>query len=224
MKIIPSPSPNCDDRPKDQPIDMLILHYTGMKTGAEALDRMCDPAAEVSAHYMVEEDGRVFQLVDEEKRAWHAGVSHWRGHTNINARSVGIEIVNPGHEWGYRAFPDAQIRSIITLCKAILNRHSIETRNIIGHSDIAPTRKEDPGELFPWARLAQEGIGLWTDEGIETATGDFAGLLEDFGYDTTDLGAALVAFERHFHPEALNKPDPIKTQGRLCALLDLINK
>ncbi len=224
MMTLSYPSPNFDDRPADVPIDMLILHYTGMKSGEEALERMCDPKAEVSAHYMVEEDGRIFQLVDEDKRAWHAGLSHWRGHTNINARSIGIEIVNPGHEWGYRAFPKAQIQSVITLCQTILARHPISARNIVGHSDIAPTRKEDPGELFPWDRLAHEGIGLWTEEVHEVATGDFAGLLQDFGYDIDDLGAALMAFERHFHPQALLKPDPIKTQARLCALLDLITK
>ncbi|SCA57424.1 N-acetylmuramoyl-L-alanine amidase, family 2 [Candidatus Terasakiella magnetica] len=200
MDITQSPSPNFDDRPIDLPIDMLILHYTGMKTGAKALERMCDPAAEVSAHYMVEEDGSIFQLVSEDKRAWHAGVAFWRGHTNINARSIGIEIVNPGHEWGYRPFPEAQIMAVITLCKSILSRHMIEPRNIIGHSDVAPTRKMDPGELFPWELLAHEGIGIGEFEGEASQE-----TLAEFGYDITDWQAALTAFNRHFRPENLLK-------------------
>ncbi|WP_346504501.1 N-acetylmuramoyl-L-alanine amidase [Terasakiella sp. SH-1] len=167
-----------------------------MKTGREALERMRDPGAEVSAHYMIEEDGRIFQLVKEADRAWHAGVAFWRGHSNINARSIGIEIVNPGHEWGYRAFPEAQLTSVINLCQDILSRHPIEARNIIGHSDIAPTRKTDPGELFPWQRLAENGIGLWPFEGDVTPAS-----LSQFGYDTSNWEAALSAFNRHFRPE-----------------------
>lgn len=139
---------------------MLVLHYTGMTSGRAALERLCDASAKVSAHYVVEENGEIFALVDEQNRAWHAGVSAWRGHANVNARSIGVEIVNPGHEYGYRPFPDAQVQAVITLCQAILSRHSIPARNVVGHSDIAPTRKKDPGELFPWDRLAREGIGL----------------------------------------------------------------
>jgi len=197
MTIIQNPSPNFDERQKDTPIDMLILHYTGMKTGKEALMRMCDAKAEVSAHYMVEEDGRIFQLVKEDKRAWHAGVAYWRGHTNINARSIGIEIVNPGHEWGYRSFPEVQINAVITLCQAILKRHHIPPRNVIGHSDVAPARKEDPGELFPWEKLAKNNIGIWPDDTQKSYD------LKNFGYKTNTEKADIMAFQRHFTPKNL---------------------
>src|SRR5579863_873471 len=134
---------------------MVVLHYTGMQTGHAALARLRDPAAKVSAHYLVEEDGRVFALVPEERRAWHAGKSFWRGETDINARSVGVEIVNPGHEWGYRPFPDPQIAAVIELLGDIRSRWTIEDARLVGHSDVAPDRKEDPGELFPWRRLSE---------------------------------------------------------------------
>ena len=140
---------------------MVVLHYTGMKTGEEALARLCDAEAKVSSHYLVEEDGRIFRLVPEERRAWHAGKSFWRGDTDINSASIGIEIVNPGHEWGYRAFPDVQIDSVIALLSDIRERWEIPDGRILGHSDVAPSRKEDPGELFPWKRLAMAGHGLW---------------------------------------------------------------
>ena len=140
---------------------MVILHYTGMQSGQAAIDRLRDPEARVSAHYVVEEDGRLFRLVDEERRAWHAGKSFWKGETDINACSIGVEIVNPGHEFGYRAFPDAQIETVIRLLDDIRGRWSIENTRILGHSDVAPARKEDPGELFPWKRLAEQGHGLW---------------------------------------------------------------
>ncbi len=174
MNNIDLPSPNHDSR-NGQPIDMLVLHYTGMKTGAEARARLVHPEAKVSAHYVVEENGDIYRLVAEENRAWHAGVSQWRGNTNINQRSIGIEIVNPGHEFGYRAFPDAQMESVALLCKDILSRHDIPKRNIVAHSDIAPVRKEDPGELFDWKGLANQGIGLWPEE-KQMAQG-FSGIL-----------------------------------------------
>jgi N-acetylmuramoyl-L-alanine amidase len=162
QSIIPAPSPNFNERL--HPLDMLVLHYTGMQDGPSALARMQeDKEPRVSAHYMVEEDGRVFQLVPEEKRAWQAGRSWWRGRDDINSRSIGIEIVNPGHEWGYRAFPEEQIAAVLTLCQGILNRWPIPQVNIVAHSDIAPDRKEDPGELFPWKHFAENGIGLWPD-------------------------------------------------------------
>lgn len=154
-------SPNFDDRPDGTPVDMLVLHYTGMRTGAEAMARLCDPEAKVSSHWFVDEDGTTTALVDEEKRAWHAGVSFWRGFGHLNGRSIGIEIVNPGHEFGYRPFPEPQVVAVIALCQAIVARWKIPARNVVAHSDIAPDRKEDPGELFPWARLAEAGIGLW---------------------------------------------------------------
>jgi len=153
------PSPNFDSRDGCS-ISMLVLHYTGMRTPQEAINRLIDPASKVSAHYIVDEDGTVLNLVKEEHRAWHAGVSGWRGETRVNHHSIGIEIVNPGHEFGYRPFPDMQMESVISLCKEILGRHAIEPRNVIGHSDVAPTRKEDPGELFDWEELAKNGVGL----------------------------------------------------------------
>lgn len=163
MKIVERPSPNHDSR-EGQAIDMLLLHYTGMPSGEAALERLCDPNAEpgrVSAHYCIEEDGTIYRLVPEERRAWHAGVSSWSGESNINARSIGIELVNPGHEFGYRPFPEAQMLSLIELSQEILNRNTIRPDRVLGHSDVAPLRKEDPGELFDWARLAAAGIGLW---------------------------------------------------------------
>ena len=160
LEIIQAPSANFNERL--HPLDMLVLHYTGMKDGPSALARMQeDKEPRVSAHYMVEEDGRVFALVPEEKRAWQAGRSWWRGEEDLNSRSIGIEIVNPGHEWGYRPFPEAQIEAVLELCKGILSRWPIPQNRIVAHSDIAPDRKEDPGELFPWKRFAEAGIGLW---------------------------------------------------------------
>lgn len=220
MILIDTPSPNFDTRPDGLEIDMLILHYTGMKTGAEAIDRLCDPEAEVSAHYLVEEDGRIFKLVDEDKRAWHAGVSFWRGATNINARSIGIEIVNPGHEWGYRPFPAQQIKSVLELCKDILSRYRIAPRNVVGHSDVAPLRKTDPGELFPWADFAKAGVGLWTEKKTDPKR-DVNALLCEFGYDMTEPGAALEAFRRHYLPEELGKSDVSESCRVLASLLDL---
>ncbi len=158
LEITQSPSPNFDER-GGVPVSILVMHYTGMKSGAEALARMCDDEAKVSAHYMIEEDGRIFQLVDESKRAWHAGVSSWDGITDVNAHSIGIELVNPGHEWGYRAFPEAQMLSLIALSKDILERHPIPPKNVVGHEHVAPERKQDPGELFDWEWLKREGVG-----------------------------------------------------------------
>ncbi len=159
MKTIARPSPNHDERPG--PPDMLVMHYTGMKTAEEALARLCDPVARVSAHYTVDVDGTVYAHVPEERRAWHAGISYWTGERNINGCSVGIEIVNPGHEFGYVAFPDVQIAAVIDLSSEIMKRHRIAPARVVGHSDVAPARKEDPGELFPWPQLAEFGVGLW---------------------------------------------------------------
>ncbi|MEM7330282.1 MAG: N-acetylmuramoyl-L-alanine amidase [Pseudomonadota bacterium] len=173
MKIEARPSPNFNDR--KHPIDMLVFHYTGMETGQQALDRMCDAAAEVSAHYMIWEDGRIVQLVGEDKRAWHAGVSSWQGDNDLNSRSIGIEIVNGGHDWPLTdgrlpAYPDAQIDALIELSTGIIKRWDIPFSRIVGHSDIAPDRKDDPGEHFPWDRLAQAGIGAWPISASENPT------------------------------------------------------
>jgi N-acetylmuramoyl-L-alanine amidase len=145
------------------PIDTIVLHYTGMADAASAIGRLCDPRAAVSAHYVVEEDGNVWRLVEEEMRAFHAGVSYWRGHTALNGRSIGVEIVNPGHEFGYRGFPRVQMEAVLELCLGIQARHPIEARNVVAHSDVAPDRKQDPGELFDWRFLAEGGVGLWPE-------------------------------------------------------------
>lgn len=161
MNIVQSPSPNFDDR--TLPISMLVLHYTGMESGAAALSHMCNASSKVSAHYMVEEGGDVFQLVDEKHRAWHAGVSSWGGEMNINSASIGVEIVNGGHDYGLPDYTKTQIPAVVELCQGILTRHNIDPMNIIAHSDIAPARKQDPGEKFPWVVLAKQGIGYWPE-------------------------------------------------------------
>lgn len=222
--IIQDHSPNSDSR-RHTAVDMLVLHYTGMPSGEEALARLTDPEAKVSAHYLVEEDGRVIALVPESQRAWHAGVSFWRGETDINARSIGVEIVNPGHEFGYRPFPEAQMQAVIRLCLGVLSRHSIPARNVVGHSDIAPTRKEDPGELFPWQRLKSYGIGLWPFDGTERADLPPLQVLEmlaTFGYDLTVPAAAVAAFQRRFRPERVDGIADYETTGRLSRLLTAI--
>ncbi|MFQ3623108.1 MAG: N-acetylmuramoyl-L-alanine amidase [Acetobacteraceae bacterium] len=221
---------------------MLILHYTGMRTGEEALARLRDPAAKVSSHYLVEEDGRVFALVPEGRRAWHAGVSFWRGHVGLNDRSVGIEIVNPGHDWGYRPFPDAQIGAVTGLALRILARHRIPARNVLAHSDVAPARKRDPGELFPWARLAAAGVGLWPGEAPAAVdevppiapgeTGDgvraLRATLRRIGYRVgpagpMDAGLAqtVTAFQRHWSPHRTDGVADGRTRwaaGRVAAM------
>jgi N-acetylmuramoyl-L-alanine amidase len=220
LKIVRRPSPNHDDR-HDRAIDMLVLHYTGMQGAEAALDRLCDPAAKVSAHYLIDEDGTVHALVAEDRRAWHAGVSCWAGETDINACSIGIELVNPGHEFGYRPFPQAQIAALIELCRGILSRHPIPPARVLGHSDVAPARKDDPGELFPWARLADAGIGLWPD----TRAGDLdADALARFGYDPNAPREKLItAFQRHFRPARLTGLWDEECAGLLTSLLDKLS-
>ncbi len=222
-KAISRPSPNFDVRPPETPVDMLVLHYTGMETAAAALEKMIDPESKVSAHYMIDEDGQVTALVAEESRAWHAGESFWRGETDVNGRSVGIELVNPGHEFGYREFPDAQMAALESLAKEILARHPIEAQNVVGHSDVAPGRKTDPGELFDWPGLAAAGIGLWPTDArpLDAEPGEVQGWLRDYGYDTADEARAVTAFQRHFRPENVDGSADPETAGRLRALLDL---
>lgn len=206
LRIVDRPSPNHDSR-NGAPIDILVLHYTGMKTAEEALARLCDPAAKVSAHYTIDRDGMVYAHVPEAERAWHAGLSYWAGERNVNARSIGIEIVNPGHEFGYIPFAEAQIAALIELAHEILQRHPITPKRVIGHSDVAPARKADPGELFPWQRLAEEGVGVWSKPA--KATGDFAANLARFGYglppdaEVTEKDV-IIAFQRHFRPARID--------------------
>jgi N-acetylmuramoyl-L-alanine amidase len=229
------PSPNHDARTSR--IDILLMHYTGMTTEEEALARLTDLEAKVSSHYFVYEDGRIAQLVPEALRAWHAGASSWKGATDINSRSIGIEIANPGHEYGYRDFPQRQIEAAIALCRDIVKRHSIPRERVLAHSDVAPARKNDPGERFPWARLAAAGVGLWVEaapiaSGRTLSANDRGSEVEDlqrklirFGYglevtrfydDATRN--VVTAFQRHFRPErvdGLADPSTIETLKRL---------
>jgi N-acetylmuramoyl-L-alanine amidase len=214
-------SPNHDSRPPGSAVDILVLHYTGMRNAEAALERLIDPAAEVSAHYLIDEDGETFRLVDEARRAWHAGVAAWRGNRDINARSIGIELVNPGHEFGYRDFPSAQIAALIALCAGILERHPIPRRNVVGHSDVAPTRKADPGEKFPWVTLAAAGIGLWPDRAVDAESNGAAGLAARYGYDMSDPASAIAAFQRHFRPERIDGAADAETVARLARLVEL---
>jgi N-acetylmuramoyl-L-alanine amidase len=206
VTLVETPSPNFDER--GRAVDMIVLHYTGMETGKEALDRLSDANAKVSSHYLVDEDATIYALVPEAMRAWHAGVGAWKGESDLNARSIGIEIVNPGHEFGYRKFPKKQIEMVIALVKDIRTRHDVPVTRILGHSDVAPQRKEDPGELFPWGKLAAEGlaVGRYKGKGDPTIPyEDALALLRAIGYDAPDKAhaAALVAFQRRFCPEAL---------------------
>ena len=223
------PSPNFDQRTAGSAIDMLILHYTGMKSAAEALDRMCDPAVKVSAHYTIDEDGTVWRLVDESARAWHAGLSSWRGRSDINAASIGIEFVNPGHEFGYRPFPEPQMAAFEELARAILARHPIPARHVLGHSDVAPLRKQDPGELFDWPRLAQAGIGLWPDFGKTTdepaSIAALQAALQRIGYACPVSGelddetrAVITAFQRHYRPRCCDGDADAETRQRIALL------
>jgi N-acetylmuramoyl-L-alanine amidase len=235
MSLISAPTPNFDQR--RGPPDMVVLHYTGMRTGSEALERMCDPEAKVSAHYMIEEDGRIYQLAPEERRAWHAGVSFWKGERDINSVSIGIELVNPGHELGYQDFPEMQIEALIGLLDAIRSRWTIPNARILGHSDVAPERKIDPGEKFPWKRLALDGHGLWVEPdaapGAPLSLGDEgAGVfalqagLTRLGYDSAPSGqydadtvTVIEAFQRHWRPERVDGVADGETRARLVRLL-----
>jgi N-acetylmuramoyl-L-alanine amidase len=228
FRRVEAPSPNHDARPAA--IDMLVLHYTGMRTAEEAIARLCDPAAKVSAHYTIDRNGTVYVHVPEEWRAWHAGVSYWAGETNVNARSIGIELVNPGHEFGYVPFTDDQIASLIGLAAGILSRHPIPARRVLGHSDVAPARKTDPGELFPWQTLAGNGIGLWPKNPLphggrgQGEGDDFAAQLRRFGYGIPPdvdwpLGKTVAAFQRHFRPSCIDGVADGECAAILAALL-----
>lgn len=237
--IVKRPSPNFDARPGARVPDMLLLHYTGMESVEEALSRLTDPASKVTAHYLIDEDGGLYQLVDEDRRAWHAGVAHWAGEDDINGCSIGIELQNPGHEFGYRAFPAAQMAALVTLATDIVARHAIPARRVLGHSDVAPGRKEDPGALFDWRLLAGAGIGLWPD--TDEAGGEALSLREagairgmqqqlvDFGYGLPVSGeycdetrAVVTAFQSHWRQDAVTGEADAATLAALGALLALI--
>jgi len=239
--ITEAPSPNFDQR--RAPPDMILLHYTGMETAEAAVTRLRDPEAKVSAHYVVDEDGAILRLVDEARRAWHAGKSWWRDETDINAVSIGIEIVNPGHEFGYRLFPDAQVEAVIALIDDIRTRWSVEDARILGHSDVAPTRKQDPGELFPWKRLAEHRQGLWFEPAAEriaalgpplTVGDEGLGVhvlqagLHRLGYEPlpdgkyTDVTRITVeAFQRHWRPARVDGIADGETRATLMGVLQL---
>jgi N-acetylmuramoyl-L-alanine amidase len=217
------PSPNHADRGPRPRVDMLVLHYTGMQSAALALDRLCEPTARVSAHYLVEEDGAVWRLVPEMRRAFHAGLSCWQDERDLNFVSIGIEIVNPGHEWGYRSFPDTQMAAVEWLCRNVLSRHPIPPDRVVGHSDIAPERKTDPGELFDWPRLARGGIGIWpapgrreADAAVDRAqaAADLAAIGYCAGLDNE--GAAVSAFQRRFRPHRVDGIIDPETAWRLA--------
>ena len=238
MQVDLAPSANFNDR--KHAVDMLVLHYTGMDSGDAALARMRDPASEVSAHYMVWEDGRITQLVGADKRAWHAGVSSWQGDDDLNSRSIGVEIVNGGHDvplpdGTLPPYPDAQIEALIAFCRHVLTEYAIPPSRIVAHSDIAPARKTDPGEHFPWSRLAKAGIGLWPQAGPENQ-GDESLLpgdasetvrhaqssLRTIGYGLEATGIyddatrlTVTAFQRHWLPDTLTGHGDARTLARL---------
>jgi N-acetylmuramoyl-L-alanine amidase len=232
------PSPNFDERTGLARPDMIVLHYTGMQWSHDALHRLCDPKARVSAHYMVIENGSIVQLVPESKRAWHAGISSWSGDPDVNSRSIGIEVCNPGHEFGYPDFPARQIAAVIALCRGILTRNIIRPENVVAHSDVAPSRKQDPGEKFPWKRLSLSGIGLWVEPApitdrtalkpgdtgervsdLQKALGDYGYGLERTGdYDTTTIDV-VTAFQRHFRPAKIDGIADVSTLATLRKLL-----
>ena len=211
-------SPNFDERLL--PVTMVVLHYTEMEDKGFALERLTDPEAKVSAHYLIGEGGEVIRLVPEDKRAWHAGVAYWRGHKDVNSASIGIELDHPGHKYGYREFSDAQFEALVPLLARIVKTHDIPRANVVGHSDVAPARKIDPGELFPWDRLAEYGLCLPIPDKLEQ--GDpfdndaaFYLALERFGYDITDGYKAVEAFQRRWRPSQIDG----QIDGQLRAIL-----
>ncbi len=235
-------SPNQDGRPSGVEIDMLVIHYTGMRDFQAALTRLTDPRAKVSAHYLIDEGGETYLLVPECRRAWHSGLSSWRGKTGVNSFSIGIELVNPGHEFGYRGFPDAQMISLRKLASEILARHPIPSLRVLGHSDVAPLRRNDPGELFDWKSMAQAGIGHWPEafSSLDTASvlslswaayGDevvvLQNMLAQYGYGIEATGVfdeitvgVVMAFQRHFRPKRVDGVADPETRSRLAALVE----
>ena len=236
-----APSPNFDERKDGRPPDMIVLHYTGMQNGEAALSRLCAGDSKVSSHYVVFEDGRIVQCVPEAYRAWHAGVSFWAGDTDINSRSIGIEIVNPGHEFGYPPFPLRQVAAVISLCRSILTRRrEIAGDLVLAHSDIAPARKQDPGEKFPWELLSESNVGHWvrpaplTLEGPGLMPGDWSDsvtrlqrTLASYGYGIEDSGRydeqtreVVTAFQRHFRQARVDGMADASTLLTLRALME----
>jgi N-acetylmuramoyl-L-alanine amidase len=232
------PSPNCGERNKARVPDMILLHYTGMPDAEGALAQLCTAGTNVSAHYVVLEDGRIVQCVPEGNRAWHAGVGSWAGEDDINSCSIGVEIVNPGHDWGYPEFPLRQIAAVIALCRGIMLRRGVPSHRVLAHSDVAPSRKKDPGEKFPWHSLANSGVGHWVQpapivsgEGIKLGTindsvRDLQQALARYGYGISASGKydtatmeVVAAFQRHFRPARV---DGVADQSTLITLQSLL--
>jgi len=230
------PSPNHEER-RGGIVDTIVLHYTGMESGPAALARLCDPAAKVSSHYLVHEDGRIVQLVAESRRAYHAGVSSWHGETDINSRSIGIEIVNGGHDFGLPDFPEGQIGAVISLCQDIQGRWPVKPDHVLAHSDVAPGRKRDPGEKFPWRRLFDAGVGLWVEpapvsQGAVLQQGDqndhvrtLKAELSSYGYGVSEtdvydesLADVVSAFQLHFRPRLVDGIADVSTRQTLSLL------
>ena len=231
--MIISTSPNHGPRPPKCPISLLVLHYTGMVSAEVALARLCDPHSGVSAHYLVTEEGTVYSLVPEERRAWHAGHSCWRGIHDINSYSIGIEMVNPGHEWGYHSFPAVQIRAVSRLAQEIMQYYSIFPGDLVGHSDIAPMRKKDPGEFFPWQALAHANIGLWhnlsytdrlrPDRSLALRFLRVIGYAVSSGVGLTRLERAVIrAFQRRYRPDCVDGALDGQTMARIVAMARLM--
>lgn len=240
--IVDALSPNVNPRPEGAAIDLVILHYTGMEDGPSAIKRLRDPEARVSCHYVVEEDGRVFRLAEERMRAWHAGVSFWAGITDVNSRSIGIEIVNGGHDFGLPDYPPAQIAALIDLLSDILDRRKLHPVRVIGHSDVAPARKDDPGEKFPWTQLHAAGVAIAPKieeqsrhsiyaPGVEDA--GVAGVqqaLASIGYGVTVTGVlddatqcVVRAFQRRFRQDCIDGALDLQTLA-LIAEVERITK
>ncbi|MFC3227094.1 N-acetylmuramoyl-L-alanine amidase [Marinibaculum pumilum] len=243
LPVVDRPSPNHGPRVGGDAVEMVLLHYTDMESMAAAADRLTDPAAEVSAHYLVDEDGTIHRLVPEGRRAWHAGRACWAGLRDVNSRSIGIEIVNPGHSCGYRPFPAAQMDAVTALCTDIVARHRIDPRLVLAHSDVAPQRKRDPGELFDWARLARAGLGLWPRHGFDPEAAaahapamapgqagavvlDLQFALDGIGYEVEGnglydpyLAAVVTAFQRHFRPALCDGAADPETLGLVYEIL-----
>lgn len=217
-------SPNHGERRNGLRPELLLLHYTGMQSARDALERLCSPEAEVSAHYLIDEQGDIVQMVPEQRRAWHAGGEPWAGEYDVNSRSIGIEIANPGHDYGYPDFPPQQIASVVALCRDILSRHSVSPERVLAHSDIAPMRKQDPGEKFPWKVLHEAGIGRWVEpepfdatspalrpgttgtevETVQRALARYGYAVEPNGRYDLSTEAVVRAFQRHFRPARID--------------------
>ena len=217
-------SPNFNERFENQTIKFVVVHYTGMKSAQDALNKLRDPKEEVSAHYMIDEDGSIVQMVDERLRAWHAGKSKWKNYDDLNSASIGIELVNPGHEFGYNDFTEPQMKCLTMMLKDIFKRRALPPEALLAHSDIAPLRKQDPGEKFPWEFFAKQGFGLWP-KATDTTTIDENKIeqsLSQIGYNCSNLNAALTAFQRRYCPEELGTQRREKTCCQLTGLIKLL--